>query len=194
MNWRRKMSRSARSWKRPAAAGRDGLRPALAGGHGNSRGRPPARRPGAPPPTGGHANAPSTPLGRGAFMAIPLGLRSGLIDPDDIAPGLLLFRAPAMTPEITWLVTVLGQKIDQVRGRGSLAEEARKLRRERTLFFTIINAVTHPIMLTHTEGPLVVVNARAEELFAASEGESDGRRPPVGMDNKLLSAVLSCVP
>ena len=128
----------------------------------------------------GHA-AP-TPLGRGPFTAIPLGLRGGNVgERDDLAPGLLLLRAPAITADINWLVMVLGQKIDQVRGRGSLAEEARKLRRERTLFFTIINAVTDPIMLTDTEGRLIVANARAEKLFAASEEESEGRRQSAGL-------------
>ena len=67
------------------------------------------------------------------------------------------------------------------------AEEARKLRRERTLFFTIINAVTDPIMLTDIEGRLIVANARAEKLFAASEEE---RRPPPprgrGLNNMLF--------
>src|SRR4030095_4272902 len=138
----------------------------------------------------GHA-AP-TPLGRGAFTAIPLGLRgSNVGERDDLAPGLLLLRAPAITNDITWLVTVLGQKIDQVRGRGSLAEEARKLRRERTLFFTIINAVTDPIMLTDTDGRLIVANARAEKLFAASEEESEGRRRAIELNNMLFSAALS---
>jgi PAS domain S-box-containing protein len=138
----------------------------------------------------GHA-AP-TPLGRGAFTAIPLGLRgSNVGERDDLAPGLLLLRAPAITTDINWLVTVLGQKIDQVRGRGSLAEEARKLRRERTLFFTIINAVTDPIMLTNTDGRLIVANARAEKLFAASEEESEGRRRAVELNNMLFSAALS---
>src|SRR6185503_7751993 len=138
----------------------------------------------------GHAAA--TPLGRGAFTAIPLGLRaSGVAEHDDLAPGLLLLRAPAITNDVNWLVTVLGQKIDQVRGRGSLAEEARKLRRERTLFFTIINAVTDPIMLTDTEGRLIVANARAEKLFAASEEESEGRRRAVELNNMLFSAALS---
>ena len=138
----------------------------------------------------GHA-AP-TPLGRGAFTAIPLGLRgSNVGERDDLAPGLLLLRAPAITADINWLVMVLGQKIDQVRGRGSLAEEARKLRRERTLFFTIINAVTDPIMLTDTEGRLIVANARAEKLFAASEEESEGRRRAVELNNMLFSAALS---
>jgi PAS domain S-box-containing protein len=138
----------------------------------------------------GHA-AP-TPLGRGAFTAIPLGLRgSNVGDRDDLAPGLLLLRAPALTADINWLVMVLGQTIDQVRGRGSLAEEARKLRRERTLFFTIINAVTDPIMLTDTDGRLIVANARAEKLFAASEEESEGRRRAVELNNMLFSAALS---
>jgi PAS domain S-box-containing protein len=138
----------------------------------------------------GHA-AP-TPLGRGAFTAIPLGLRgTGVAEHDDLAPGLLLLRAPAVTNDINWLVTVLGQKIDQMRGRGSLAEEARKLRRERTLFFTIINAVTDPIMLTDTDGRLIVANARAEKLFAASEEESEGRRRAIELNNMLFSAALS---
>jgi len=138
----------------------------------------------------GHA-AP-TPLGRGAFTAIPLGMRGGNVgEREDLAPGLLLLRAPAINADINWLVMVLGQKIDQVRGRGSLAEEARKLRRERTLFFTIINAVTDPIMLTDFEGKLIVANARAEKLFAASEEESEGRRRAVELNNMLFSAALS---
>jgi PAS domain S-box-containing protein len=142
----------------------------------------------------GHAarQLPPTPLGRGAFTGIPLGTRRSRTPESDIAPGLLLFRAASgMTSEMAWVVSVLGQKIDQVRGRGSLAEEARKLRRERTLFFTIINAVTDPILLTDTEGRLIVANARAEKLFAASEEESEGRRRAVELNNMLFSAALS---
>jgi PAS domain S-box-containing protein len=142
-------------------------------------------------PNGYAAQPSSTPLGRGPFTAVPLGMRGGLIDTDEAAPGLLMFRAPTMTPDINWVVNVLGQKIDQVRGRGSLADEARKLRRERTLFFTIINAVTDPIMLTDIDGRLIVANARAEKLFAASEEESEGRRRAVELNNMLFSAALS---
>jgi PAS domain S-box-containing protein len=86
---------------------------------------------------------------------------------------------------------VLGQTIEKVRGRGSLTEEVRKLRRERSLFFTIINSVTDPILLTDTEGRLIVANARAEKLFAASEEESEGRRRAVELNNMLFSAALS---
>ncbi|HEY6361352.1 MAG TPA: ATP-binding protein [Vicinamibacterales bacterium] len=132
---------------------------------------------------------PSTPLGTGSFTAVPL---HGVREAEEGALGLLLLRRPAGNDaEIAWAATVLGQKIEQIRGRGSLAEDVRKLRRERALFFTIINAVTDPIMLTDTEGRLIVANARAEKLFAASEEESEGRRRAVELNNMLFSAALS---
>jgi PAS domain S-box-containing protein len=132
---------------------------------------------------------PVTPLGTGAFAAVPLrGSRAH----GDAAVGLLLLRAgTSFTADVSWLITVLGQKVALIRGRGSLAEEIRRLRRERALFFTIINAVTDPILLTDTEGRLIVANARAEKLFAATEEESDGRRRAVELNNMLFSAALS---
>jgi PAS domain S-box-containing protein len=129
-----------------------------------------------------------TPLGAGHIMAIPLRGR----ETDDAALGLLLIRPAAESAaDVGWLATVLGQKLEQLRGRGSLAEEVRKLRRERSLLFTIINAVTDPILLTDTEGRLIVANARAEKLFAAGEEESEGRRRAVELNNMLFSAALS---
>ena len=137
-----------------------------------------------------NGNGPrGVPLGPGPFTAVPL--RSALSS-EDTAVGLLLVKpGTSMTGDVRWMATVLGQKIEQIRGRGSLAEEVRKLRRERALFFTIINAVTDPIMLTDTEGRLIVANARAEKLFAATEEESEGRRRAVELNNMLFSAALS---
>src|SRR5262245_33074498 len=138
--------------------------------------------------TNGHP-VPTTPLGAGAFTAVPL---RGVRHLEEAALGLLLVRTSnGLNPDIGWLGTVLGQKIEQVRGRGSLAEELKKLRRERTLFFTIINSVTDPILLTDTEGRLIVANARAEKLFAATAEESEGRRRAVELNNMLFSAALS---
>ena len=139
----------------------------------------------------GHATrgVPQIPLGSAApSVAYPLrGTR-----PQDRAVGLLCVRAGVnQTPDFTWLVSVLGQKMEQIRGRGSLAEELRRLRRERALFYTIINSVTDPILLTDTEGRLIVANARAERLFAATEEESEGRRRAVELNNMLFSAALS---
>ncbi len=131
----------------------------------------------------------ATPLGAGAFTAVPL---RGVRESDGPALGLVVLRPTGpLHGDVAWLLTVLGQKIDQVRGRGSLAEEVKKLRRERALFFTIINAVTDPILLTDTEGRLIVANSRAEKLFAATEEETDGRRRAVRLNNMLFSAALS---
>ena len=135
------------------------------------------------------ASTPAIPLGPGAYAAVPL---RGVRDSDEGAVGLLLIRPGSdTTADLSWLSTVLGQKLDQIRGRGSLAEEIRKLRRERSLLFTIINSVTDPIMLTDTEGRLIVANSRAEKLFAAGEEESEGRRRAVELNNMLFSAALS---
>jgi PAS domain S-box-containing protein len=135
---------------------------------------------------------PATVLGSGALTAIPLrGVKESSQEGEG-ALALLLVRATTPLPaDVIWLATVLGQKIEQVRGRGSLTEEVRRLRRERALFFTIINAVTDPILLTDTEGRLIVANARAEKLFAATEEESEGRRRAVELNNMLFSAALS---
>ena len=144
----------------------------------------------APKGNGAVARAmPSTPLGPGPITVVPL---RGVRDRDKGALGLLLFRpGPGPSADISWLATVLGQKLEQIRGRGSLADELRRLRRERSLLFTIINAVTDPILLTDTEGRLILANARAEKLFSATEEMSEGRRRAVELNNMLFSAALS---
>jgi PAS domain S-box-containing protein len=138
----------------------------------------------------GHGeHGPVTPLGPGPLLALPLRTAG---EQGRLAPGLLLMRGSGpVTADVLWLAGVLGQKIEQLRGRGSIVEEARQLRRERALFNIIINSVTDPILLTDTEGRLIVANARAEKLFAATEEESEGRRRAVELNNMLFSAALS---
>ena len=139
--------------------------------------------------TNGDAHIPSTPLRTSGFLALPLPAGRG---EDADAVGLLLVRPTTpVTPDLTWLLMVLGQRIDQIRGRGGAAQEARRLHRERTLFYTIINSVTDPILLTDTEGRLIVANVRAEKLFAATEDANEGRQRAVELNNMLFSAALS---
>src|SRR5262247_4848319 len=63
--------------------------------------------------------------------------------------------------------------------------------RERSMLYSIINAVSDPILLTDTDGRLLIANGRALTLFTASEEESEGRRGAVRMNNMLLSSALS---
>jgi PAS domain S-box-containing protein len=59
------------------------------------------------------------------------------------------------------------------------------------LLYSIINAVTDPILLTDTEGKLIIANTHAEKLFAAPEDASEGWRRAVALNNMLFSAALS---
>jgi PAS domain S-box-containing protein len=59
------------------------------------------------------------------------------------------------------------------------------------LLYSIINAVTDPILLTDTEGKLIIANSHAEKLFAAPDEASEGWRRAAALNNMLFSAALS---
>jgi PAS domain S-box-containing protein len=131
---------------------------------------------------------PSTPFEDAAFHVFPLVV-SGF---SDEAFGLLMVSGPPhVTPDMQWFSTVLGQKLGDILRQQALTEGDRKQGRERSLLYSIINAVTDPILLTDTEGRLIIANSRALTLFTASEEESEGRRSAVRMNNMLLSSALS---
>jgi signal transduction histidine kinase len=138
--------------------------------------------------SGDRRRRPATPFEDSAFHAVPLGV-PGFAEE---AFGLLLTDGiPVRSAEFQWFNAVLGQKLDQILRQQALNEGDRKQGRERSLLHSIINAVTDPILLTDTEGRLVIANARALMLFTASEEESEGRRGAVRMNNMLLSSALS---
>ncbi len=132
---------------------------------------------------------PSTPFEDSSFHAIALGISTTAEEPF----ALLLFggRDLPAPHEVQWFTTVLGQKLDQILRQQNLAEGDRRQSRERSLLNSIINAVTDPILLTDTDGRLLIANSRALTLFTASEEESEGRRGAVRMNNMLLSSALS---
>jgi signal transduction histidine kinase len=103
----------------------------------------------------------------------------------------LFIGSPHLTPDLQWFTSILGQKLDQILRYHALADVDRRQGRERSLMHSIINAVTDPILLTDTEGRLLIANSRALTLFTASEEESEGRRGAVRMNNMLLSSALS---
>ena len=112
---------------------------------------------------------------------------------DEDAFGLLLIggSAAARGRTCSGSPRIFSQKLDQILRQQALTEGDRKQGRERSLLYSIINAVTDPILLTDTEGRLLIANARALTLFTASEEESEGRRGAVRMNNMLLSSALS---
>jgi PAS domain S-box-containing protein len=122
----------------------------------------------------------------GPFHAIPLR-----IDDDQGSHGLLLAsaHAPTIHPEATWLSRILARQVGRLLSRATLAET--RFGQERMLLYSIINAVTDPILLTDTEGKLIIANTHAEKLFAAPEDASEGWRRAVSLNNMLFSAALS---
>ncbi len=130
---------------------------------------------------------PGTPFEDTAFHAVPLG-GAGYANE---AFGLLLTGSAQSTDDLAWFSAVLGQKLDQILRQKELADGDHRHGRERSLLYSIINAVSDPILLTDTEGRLLIANARALSLFTSSEEESEGRRGAVRMNNMLLSSGLS---
>ncbi len=127
-----------------------------------------------------------SPLESSSFFAIPLRC-----DDDAAANGLLLVSGTGrdLHPDVAWLGRVLGRQVSRLFSRQTLAET--RFGQERMLLYSIINAVTDPILLTDTEGKLIIANTHAEKLFAAPEDASEGWRRAAGLNNMLFSAALS---
>jgi signal transduction histidine kinase len=125
--------------------------------------------------------------GAPALLSIPLR------DFEQMSAGVLLLGPPStrLRELGRWVATVLGPTIARSSHRQTLEETERKLRRERSLLYSIINAVSDPILLTDTDERIVIANARAEGLFGSRENDSEGRRRAVGLNNMLFSAALS---
>jgi PAS domain S-box-containing protein len=132
----------------------------------------------------------STPLDVTRFLAVPLHARQTL---EEYPVGLMLLAPPDGGLEATarWVASLLGPHLAALRAFLRRQESERRILRERTLLYSIINAVTDPILLTDTEGRITVANARAETLLSAAEGESEGRRRAVALNNMLFSSALS---
>ena len=96
---------------------------------------------------------------------------------------------PHLDTETLWLGRTLGKQVSRLMGRQLLAET--RFGQERMLLYSIINAVTDPILLTDTEGKLIIANSHAEKLFAAPEEASEGWRRAAALNNMLFSAALS---
>ena len=126
------------------------------------------------------------PLEGRPFYALPL--RADAREPSQ---GLLIISGRNLSPdaETIWVGRALGKQVSRLLSRQLLAET--RFGQERMLLYSIINAVTDPILLTDTEGKLIIANSHAEKLFAAPEEASEGWRRAVALNNMLFSAALS---
>jgi signal transduction histidine kinase len=127
-----------------------------------------------------------SPLDGSGFHAVPL--RS---EEESPVLGLLLATSdtPELHPDVAWFSRQLSKQVSRLFSRPGPIEAG--FGQERMLLYSIINAVTDPILLTDTEGKLMIANTHAEKLFAAPEEASEGWRRAVALNNMLFSAALS---
>ena len=90
-----------------------------------------------------------------------------------------------------WALTFLASRLAALRAASDRDESERRARASRTLLEAIIDTVPDPVVLTDPEGRLLVANGRAELLFTANEGETEGRRRAVALNNMLFSSALA---
>jgi signal transduction histidine kinase len=119
------------------------------------------------------------------FYAVPLRVD------EDRPCGLMLIGSPSpdLHPEVLWVGRQLARQLSRLQSAPGAADG--RLGQEGMLLYSIINAVTDPILLTDTEGKLRIANTHAEKLFAAPEDASEGWRRAVALNNMLFSAALS---
>ena len=127
-----------------------------------------------------------SPIEGRSFHAIPLRTED-----DSASYGLLLASADGseVPLETAWVGRMLGRQVSRLLSHRTIAET--RFSQELMLLYSIINAVTDPILLTDTEGKLIIANTHAEKLFAAPEDASEGWRRAAGLNNMLFSAALS---
>jgi PAS domain S-box-containing protein len=129
---------------------------------------------------------PETPLGSRPFHALPM--RPGR---QRAALGLLLVEDNHARPDraLTWFTRLFGAKLARLRSKVGTSD--RGLDRERRLLFSVINAVSDPILLTDAQGKLLMGNTSAEQLLAWSEHTSEGRRHALELNNLHFSSALA---
>ena len=131
-----------------------------------------------------------TPLGNTPFHAVPLGSAK---DRDEVGLGLLLLTGLEDGPvsdDVLWAADLLAVRLASFWYHRVQLDE-RRHKRERSWLFSIINAVTDPILLTDASGRILVANAGAEMLLTAGEEKREGWRRAVSLNNMLFSASLS---
>jgi signal transduction histidine kinase len=129
-----------------------------------------------------------TPLGNTSFHAIPLGSLGSRQEELGLLLATGLDDGP-VSDDVLWATEMLGVRLAALWYRRIQVDE-RRHKRERSWLFSIINAVTDPILLTDADGRILVANTGAEMLLTAGEDKREGWRRAVALNNMLFSASL----
>lgn len=128
-----------------------------------------------------HGMVPAFPLVGGETDDSPFGLI--LIGPAS--------RGARIPPSVSQRLSAAVPMLARVHERDTLAVDFSKLEQQRDLLTAIVNALPDPVLITDAENAVVLENRRAGSLFTTTEGDSDGRRRAVGINNLLFSSFLT---
>ncbi|MGE5815214.1 MAG: ATP-binding protein [Acidobacteriota bacterium] len=143
-----------------------------------------------PEPLYFHRGTFRSPIDRDGFHAVALREVVSEVAPQNIVGVLLVaLGTPAIHPNVLWLAEVLAHQVGRLQHRQGLQDA--RFGQERMLLYSIINAVTDPVLLTDTEGKLIIANGLAERLFMAPDEASEGWRRAVALNSMLFSAALA---
>jgi signal transduction histidine kinase len=135
-------------------------------------------------------NTFSSPIDRNGFHAVALCAADEELGAQNIVGVLLVaLGSAALDPNVLWLGEVLAHQVHRLQHRHGFPEA--RFGQERMLLYSIINAVSDPVLLTDTEGKLIIANTLAERLFIAPEEASEGWRRAVALNSMLFSAALA---
>ncbi len=85
----------------------------------------------------------------------------------------------------------LGTALGSIHALARLRESLDSAYTERDWLVAALNNIPEPVLLTDLNNDIVLENKKAEELFSSSDEDSEGKKQACGMNNFLLSVVLS---
>jgi PAS domain S-box-containing protein len=98
---------------------------------------------------------------------------------------------PQGIKEVVEQVRSLGPALQRTAELDDLRRCTKQLERQRDLHTAIINALPDPVLITDAQNNVLLENQRAESLFTTGEGDSEGRRRAVEINNLLFSSFLT---
>jgi PAS domain S-box-containing protein len=127
----------------------------------------------------------------GIFTALPLrGAGRGHVPFGVVVlgPGA---RAPEGYASVRAALDRVGGVLDRLAELDRLRRSSGHFEQQRDVLTGIVNALPDPIVITDTQNNVLLENRRAESLFTSAEGDSEGRRRAVEMNNLLFSSFLT---
>jgi len=97
----------------------------------------------------------------------------------------------AVVPQLIQLASLCGPVLSRLSELALVRSEAERLRQLSGRLTVMMNALPDPVVITDAANNILVQNARAEHLLAASDADSPGRRRALEMNNLLFTSGLA---